>query len=91
VPRHVSASINAVAQTQEISVPDPVADVTVMALDSVLSILEIMNLFVLRTTVSNFQVRDLIAVCILVAICAIVVSVEKFNHVIDLATPSIAK
>lgn len=89
VPLHVSASRNAVAHAHDISVPAHCADVTVIALDDVVLTLDIINRLVEKTTVSVLKVNALIAVCILVAINAIVVSVEKFSHVMLLATQSI--
>jgi hypothetical protein len=90
VPLPVSQSRKAVAHAPLISVPLPVALVTVMALVDVCIDELITNLLAaLNVTVSVLVVNALIAVCILLAIIAIVVSVEKFNPLTVLNVQSI--
>lgn len=85
----VSASINAVAHTHDISVPTHAALVTVIDDKTVVRTDDTMNLFVLHTTVSVLKVKALIPVWIIVATSAIVTAVAKFNHVTDLSVQSI--
>jgi len=85
----VSQSINAVAHAQLISVPPIHAVNTVIALALVKSTELMTKWSVLRTTVSSFVVIVLIAVCILVATSAILVTPVKSIPVISLAVQSI--
>jgi len=71
------------------SVPLHIALVTVIAEELVELAVFIINLFVLRTTVSSQLVNALMADWTLVATRAIVVSVLKFNPVRVLAVPLI--
>lgn len=89
VPLPVSASINAVQPAPDISVPTHAALVTVIADDDVVRTDDMINWFVLQTTVSVELVNALIPVWIIVATSAIVTAVAKFNPVTDLTTQSI--
>ena len=88
-PCPVSESIQSLAPAPDMSVPPPVADVTVIALVEVVLPDVIINLLVDHTTVSLPLVTALMAVWILAATSFMLATPVKFIPVMFLRVPSI--